>query len=65
MIVYRCDECCDVLDSIDNGVVYECDSKVESKLGFEHLCEDCLENSEELYLHTNGISKIVKLIEDK
>lgn len=65
MLLARCDNCCDVLDGIADGIVYECDSKVEGRLGFEHLCKDCLESSNELYLESIGTHfNLIHLIEE-
>ena len=32
MNLLRCDECCNVLDGIDDGVVYECSEDVWEKI---------------------------------
>ena len=50
MTLARCDVCCDVLDGIDSGVVYDCSSTVYNKLSIEHICEDCLASSDDLVL---------------
>lgn len=50
MLLKRCDICCDVLDGIDSGVVYDCSSTVYNKLSIEHICEDCLASSDDLAL---------------
>lgn len=50
MTLTRCDVCCDVLDGIDDGVVYDCSKKANDKLGIEHICKDCLNESDDLVL---------------
>ena len=35
MNLLRCDECCNVLDWIDDGVVYECSEEVYQKTSIE------------------------------
>lgn len=66
MDLSRCDDCCNVLGGVDDGIVYDCDEEVLQKYGFEHLCLDCLEHHSsdgELYLHTEGSFQIVKVFE--
>ena len=50
MILTRCDVCCDALDGIYDGVIYDCSKEVHDKLGIEHICEDCLASSDDLVL---------------
>ena len=50
MTLTRCDVCCDVLDGIDDGIVYDCSQEVNDKLGIEHICKDCLNGSDDLVL---------------
>jgi len=50
MNLLRCDECCNVLDGVDDGVVYECSEEVYKRTGIEHICDDCLDSSDELIL---------------
>ena len=57
----RCDECCSVLDGVDDGTVFECDSEVYDKYKLEHICDECLESSDDLILYRNGIATLVKL----
>ena len=54
MNLLRCDECCNVLDGIDDGVEYECSGGVYQKTSIEHICKDCLDSSDELILISNG-----------
>ena len=54
MNLLRCDECCNVLDGIDDGVVYECSEEVYQKTSIEHICKDCLDSSNDLILISNG-----------
>lgn len=54
MNLLRCDECCNVLDGIDDGVVYECSEEVYQKTSIEHICKDCLDSSDDLILISNG-----------
>lgn len=54
MILSRCDECCNVLDGIDDGVVYECSEEVYQKTFIEHICKDCLASSDDLILISKG-----------
>ena len=54
MNLLRCDECCNVLDGIDDGVVYECTEEVYQKTGIEHICKGCLNSSDDLILISNG-----------
>ena len=61
MMLARCDECCNVLDGVDNGIVFECDKEVYDKYKLEHICEECLESSDELVLITNRYVNLVKL----
>jgi|SaaInl8_150m_RNA_FD_contig_121_156873_length_3927_multi_20_in_0_out_0_8 hypothetical protein len=57
----RCDDCCDVLGGIDDGVVYDCDTEVEEKYGYVHLCVDCIDSNDELYLFEDCPIYIVKI----
>lgn len=50
MTLTRCDVCCDVLDGIDDGIVYDCSQEVHDKLGIEHICDNCIEGSDDLVL---------------
>lgn len=50
MTLTRCDVCCDVLDGIDDGIVYDCSYEVYEKTIIEHICEDCLASSDDLVL---------------
>ena len=50
MLLTRCDVCCDVLDGIDYGVVYDCSKEVHDNLRIEHICEECLKGSDDLFL---------------
>ena len=50
MTLTRCDVCCDVLDGIDDGIVYECSKEVYDKTGIEHICFDCIHESDDLIL---------------
>lgn len=50
MTLTRCDVCCDVLDGIDDGIVYDCSKKVYRQTGIEHICKDCLNGSDDLVL---------------
>lgn len=61
MTLTRCDVCCDVLDGIDSGVVYDCSSTVYDKLSIEHICEDCLASSD--YLALTNPSKYEYVVE--
>lgn len=61
MMIARCDECCNILDDIDGGIVFECDREVYKKYKLEHICDECLESSDELILYTNGYVTLVKL----
>ena len=63
MTLTRCDVCCDILDGIDNGTIYDCSSTVYNKLGIEHICEDCLASSDNLVL--NNPSKYAYVVEFK
>lgn len=54
MNLLRCDECCNILDGINDGVVYECSQEVHEKTGFEHICKDCLQSSDDLILISKG-----------
>ena len=63
MTLTRCDICCDILDGIDNGTIYDCSSTVYNKLSIEHICEDCLASSDNLVL-TNP-SKYAYVVEFK
>jgi len=54
MNLLRCDECCNVLDGVDDGVVYECSQEVYERTGIEHICDDCLNSSDELTLIKKG-----------
>jgi len=54
MNLLRCDECCNVLDGIDDGIVYECSQEVYEKTGIEHICKDCLQSSDDLILISKG-----------
>lgn len=61
MRLIRCDDCCNVLDGVDDGDVYECDADVYKKTSFEHLCIDCIENYDGLYLYSkDGYFNLVK-----
>ena len=61
MMLARCDECCKVLDGVDGGIVFECDKEVYNKYQLEHICDECLESSDELILYMNGYVNLVKL----
>ena len=50
MTLTRCDICCDVLDGIYDGVVYDCNKEVYRQIGIEHICKDCLNGSDDLVL---------------
>ena len=50
MTLTRCDVCCDVLDGIDDGIVYDCSKEVHDKLGIEHICDNCIEECDDLVL---------------
>ena len=50
MTLTRCDVCCDVLDGIDDGIVYYCSQEVYRQTGIEHICKDCLNGSDDLIL---------------
>lgn len=50
MTLTRCDVCCDVLDGIDDEVVYDCSQEVYRQTGIEHICKDCLNGSDDLVL---------------
>ena len=50
MTLARCDVCCDVLDGIDDGIVYDCSQEVYRQTGIEHICKDCLNGSDDLVL---------------
>ncbi len=50
MTLTRCDVCCDVLDGIDDGIVYDCSQEVYRQTGIEHICKDCLNGSYDLVL---------------
>ena len=50
MTLARCDVCCDVLDGIDDGIVYDCSQEVYNETGIEHICKDCLNGSDYLIL---------------
>ena len=50
MTLTRCDVCCDVLDGIYDGVVYDCSQEVYRQTGIEHICKDCLNGSDDLVL---------------
>lgn len=65
MNLSRCDDCCDVLDGVDGGVVYECDQDVYSENGTEHLCVLCMTGNDDVYLDVDGIINLVKLKELK
>jgi len=54
MNLLRCDECCNVLDGIDDGVVYECSEEVYTMTNIEHICKDCLNSSDDLILVSKG-----------
>ena len=43
MNMTRCDKCCDVIDGIDDGEVFELSQEAQKEIGFsyEHLCKDC------------------------
>ena len=43
----RRSECCKVLDGVDGGIVFECDKEVYNKYQLEHICDECLESSDE------------------
>ena len=53
MMLARCDVCCDVLDGIDDGIVYDCSQKVYNETGIEHICKDCIHESDDLILTNN------------
>ena len=53
MTLTRCDVCCDVLDGIDDGVVYDCSQEVYEKTGIEHICEDYIHESDDLIITNN------------
>ena len=53
MTLTRCDVCCDVLDGIDDGVVYDCSQEVYIKTGIEHICKDCIHESDDLIITNN------------
>lgn len=50
MTLTRCDVCCDVLDGIDDGIVYDCSKEVNDKLGIKHICDNCIEGCDDLVL---------------
>lgn len=50
MTLTRCDVCCDVLDGVDDGVVYDCSQEVYRQTRIEHICKDCLNGSDDLVL---------------
>ena len=50
MLFKRCDVCCDALDNVDGNTVYECSKEVKDKLGIEHICEECLDGTDDLVL---------------
>lgn len=50
MMLARCDVCCDVLDGIDDGIVYDCSQEVYRQTGIEHICYYCLASSDDLVL---------------
>ncbi len=54
MNLLRCDECCNVLDGIDDGVVYECSEEVYNKTFIEHICKVCLDYRDDLILVSKG-----------
>ncbi len=53
MTLARCDVCCDVLDGIDDGIVYDCSQEVYNETGIEHICKDCIHESDDLILTNN------------
>ena len=53
MTLTRCDVCCDVLDGIDDGIVYDCSQEVYRQTGIEHICKDCIHESDDLILTNN------------
>lgn len=50
MLLTRCDVCCDVLNGIYDGVVYDCSQEVYRQTGIEHICKDCLNGCDDLVL---------------
>lgn len=60
MLFARCDECCDILEDIDGGIVYECDYEVNEKYQLWHICDECLESSDDLVLYSDGVLELVK-----
>jgi len=44
MDITRCDDCCDKLDGIDDGVVFLLSEEAQELTGYEHLCEECMDN---------------------
>ena len=44
MDISRCDDCCNVLDGIDDGVVFLLTEEAQELTGYEHLCGDCMDN---------------------
>lgn len=67
MYFSRCDDCCDVMEGISGGRVYNCSLEVQEKYSYWHLCTDCLEahsNDGELFLYTEGIFQEVRIFKE-
>lgn len=62
MYFARCDDCCNVLEGIDDVEVFECSEEVKDRYGFEHMCEDCIASDDEIYLFEDGIVKLVQIV---
>lgn len=55
MNISRCDDCCNVLDGIDGGIVLTCDEPVYLATGYEHLCISCIDSNDELASRSDGV----------
>lgn len=60
MNLTRCDECCNVIDGIDDGEVFECSTEVYESIQKEHLCLDCVNQNEELEIVKSGYTTLIK-----
>lgn len=60
MEILRCDDCCNVLDGIADGKVFECEEDVYEKTSFEHLCIECLEQYDDLYLDKKDYINLIR-----
>ena len=55
MNIARCDDCCDVIDGVNDGVVLTCDEPAYLQTGYEHLCTSCIDSNDELTSRCDGV----------